>query len=308
MQLDLNLLTALDALLEEGSVTGAADRLQLTAPAVSRALGRLRRVTGDQILVRTGRTMTLTPRALAMRAEVHRLVQQAHAVLAPDPELELGTLERTFTLQAHDAITHVIGPGLLAAVREQAPGVRLRVLAEAPTDTSELRHGQVDLAISAARPNPPDVRHERATQDRLVVAVGPRSRVGATLTLDQYVAADHVTVSRRGRLRDPVDDLLAARGLTRRVVAAVPTSTAALRIAQHGDVLVAVPAHIASPLADGLGLRLLPLPFDTEPVPVYVAWHQRYDDDRAHAWLRGLVRAALREATGSDGPPATGPE
>ncbi|MER0241494.1 LysR family transcriptional regulator [Streptomyces sp. HSW2009] len=296
MQLDLNLLTALDALLEEGSVTGAAQRLQLTAPAVSRALGRIRRATGDQILVRTGRTMTLTPRALAMRAEVHRIVQQAHAVLAPTQHLELTTLEREFTLQWHDAITHAVGPAVLDAVRRQAPGVRLRMLAEAPTDTADLRHGRVDLAVSATRPALPEICYEQVAEDRLVVAVGPRAPYGDRLTLDAYAAADHVTVSRRGRLRDPVDDLLAARGRQRRVVAAVPTSTAALRMAEYGDVLVAVPERMASPVAATLGVRLLPLPLDADPVPVYVSWHQRYEDDRAHAWLRALVRDALRAA------------
>src|SRR5688500_18733448 len=99
MQLDLNLLTALHALLEEGSVTGAADRLRLSAPAVSRNLGRIRRLTGDDILVRTGRTMTPTPYALAVREQVAELVRQANAVLAPSRELDLAALERTFTLQ-----------------------------------------------------------------------------------------------------------------------------------------------------------------------------------------------------------------
>src|SRR5690242_9139367 len=109
MQLDLNLLAALDALLEEGSVAGAADRMHVTSPAMSRTLGRIRKATKDQILVRTGRTMTPTPYALAVRAEVHRLVQQAHAVLAPASALDLGTLGRTFTLQWHDAVTSAVG-------------------------------------------------------------------------------------------------------------------------------------------------------------------------------------------------------
>src|SRR5919199_290295 len=108
MQLDLNLLTALDALLEEGSVTGAAERLRLSAPAVSRTLGRIRRLTGDDILVRTGRTMTPTPYALAVREQVGDLVRQANAVLAPRRELDLATLTRTFTLRCHDAIATML--------------------------------------------------------------------------------------------------------------------------------------------------------------------------------------------------------
>jgi len=147
VQLDLNLLTALDALLEEGSVAGAAERLHLSAPAMSRTLGRIRRATGDQILVRTGRTMTPTPHAIAMRGEVHDLVQRAASVLEPESELDLGTLKRTFTLRSHDAVTSAIGPALLIAIQQQAPGVAIRLLAEASVDTNELRHGQVDLEI-----------------------------------------------------------------------------------------------------------------------------------------------------------------
>src|SRR3569833_2078633 len=129
VHLDLNLLTALDALLEEGSVAGAAQRLHVTAPAMSRTLGRIRHATKDQILVRTGREMLPTPYAMGIRAEVHRLVQQAHAVLAPEREVDLSTLERVFTVEWHDAATVAICPALLADVRSRAPGERLRVLA-----------------------------------------------------------------------------------------------------------------------------------------------------------------------------------
>lgn len=121
MQLDLNLLTALDALLEEGSVTGAAARLHVTAPAMSRSLGRIRKATGDQILVRAGRNMLPTPRALAMRAEVHALVQQAHRLLSARQELDLAALDRVFTVRWHDALTSACGTALTAAVHRQAP-------------------------------------------------------------------------------------------------------------------------------------------------------------------------------------------
>src|SRR3569833_941697 len=124
VHLDLNLLTALDALLEEGSVAGAAQRLHVTAPAMSRTLGRIRHATKDQILVRTGREMVPTPYALCVREEVHRLVQQAHAVLAPERDVDLETLDRVFTVRWHDAITAAIGPALVAGVRSLALGVR----------------------------------------------------------------------------------------------------------------------------------------------------------------------------------------
>lgn len=135
MQLDLNLLTALDALLEEGSVGGAAARLHVTAPAMSRSLGRIRKATGDQILVRTGRSMVPTTRALAMRAQVHALVQQAHQLLSAQQELDLAALERVFTVRWHDALTAACGTALFTAVHRQAPGVQLRLSPEPGTDT-----------------------------------------------------------------------------------------------------------------------------------------------------------------------------
>ncbi|MDQ1033754.1 DNA-binding transcriptional LysR family regulator [Streptomyces sp. V3I8] len=299
MQLDLNLLTALDALLEEGSVTDAAARLHVSAPAMSRTLGRIRRATGDQILVRTGRTMTPTPRALALRATVHDLVQQAHSVLSPHAEVDLAVLERTFILKWHDALAAAAGPALLRSLRAEAPGVRVRFLAEASTDTHDPRRGDVDLEAGASAPASPEIRHEIVGHDRLVLALRsghPLSR--GPLTLEDYAAAEHVTVSRRGRLRDPIDDVLEAGGLGRHVVAAAPTIATALQFVRHHDLVVPVPELMSRPLLDGLGLCTRPLPPAMPPIPVHLTWHHRYDNDPAHIWLRARARTALADACG----------
>ncbi|WP_033214970.1 LysR family transcriptional regulator [Kitasatospora phosalacinea] len=295
MQLDLNLLTALDALLEEGSVTGAAARLHVTAPAMSRSLGRIRKATGDQILVRTGRTMVPTTRALAMHAQVHALVQQAHQLLSARQELDLTTLDRVFTLRWHDALTAACGTALLTAVHRQAPGVRLRLPAEPGTDDAELRRGEVDLESSSGPPTLPDIRHRLLGTDRLVVAV----RAGHPLaegppSVERYAAADHLTVSRRGSLRDPVDDALATRGLQRRVVAAGPTAAFALQLAHDTDLVVTLPDAVTRTARERLGLTTLPVPLPLPGIPLHLLWHQRYDEDRAHAWLRDLATATVR--------------
>ncbi|WP_199565561.1 LysR family transcriptional regulator [Spongiactinospora rosea] len=303
--MDLNLLTALDALLEENSVAGAAERLNLSAPAMSRTLGRIRRIMGDQILVRTGRTMIPTPHALAIRDEVHHLVQQARGLLQREHELDLAHLNRVFSVRGHDAVTAVIGPGLTTAFREQAPGVSIRLLAEATTDTNELRHGRVDLEIGSTEPALPEISHVTVGHDRLVAAVGPGHPLATgDLTAERFAGADHIIVSRRGRLKDPLDDLLKQRGLRRRVVASVPSSTAGLYMAAGNELVVAVPEHMCAPTIGMLGLRVRPLPFDLPPVPIIMAWHQRYDNDRAHMWLRDRIRDALafyeRGETGQD--------
>jgi DNA-binding transcriptional LysR family regulator len=295
MQLDLNLLTVLDALLEEGSVMGAAERLRLSSPAVSRTLGRLRTVTGDDILVRTGHTMTPTPYAVAIREDVHRLVRQAHDVLSPSRRLDLAELERTFTIQCHDALAASLVPALVGRIQSQAPGVQLRVLAEHSADTDDLRHGRVDLELGGGRPALPEFRSETLGHDPLVVAMRPGHPCADSLDLHAYAAQPHVLVSRRGRLTAPIDDVLAADGLRRRVVAAVATVTMALQIAGRSDVLVTSTEILSRPLVEAFGLITRPLPVAFPAAVINCGWHQRYDSDPAHAWLRDQVRASLAE-------------
>ncbi|MCG8922407.1 LysR family transcriptional regulator [Lentzea sp. CC55] len=297
MQADLNLLTVLDALLEEGSVMGAAQRLHLSSPAVSRTLGRIRKVTGDDILVRTGHTMTPTPYALAIADEVHRLVRQANAVLAPSRELDLAELDRTFTVQCHDALASSVVPALVGRIAEQAPGVRLRVLAEHSADTDDLRHGRVDLELGGGAPDLPEFRSETLGTDPLAVVT--RSGHPCTeLDLRSYAEHPHVLVSRRGRLTAPIDDLLAAQGLRRRVIATVATVHSALQIAAASDALVTTTAILCGPLIEAFGLVTHPLPAESPEAPVNCNWHQRYDSDLAHAWLRDQVRTTVQDVLG----------
>ncbi len=293
MQADLNLLTVLDALLEEGSVMGAAQRLHLSSPAVSRTLGRIRKVTGDDILVRTGHSMTPTPYALGIADEVHRLVRQANAVLAPSRELDLAELDRTFTVQCHDALASSLVPVLVARIAERAPGVRLRVLAEHSADTDDLRHGRVDLELGGSTPALPEFRSETLGHDALSVAMRPDHPCAGDLDLTAYAAHPHVVISRRGRLTAPIDDLLAAEGLQRRVIATVATVHSALQIAAASDALVTTTAILCRPLIEAFGLITRPLPAESPQAPVNCNWHQRYDSDLAHAWLRDQVRAAF---------------
>lgn len=154
-KLDLNLMVALDALLTEGSVGGAAERLHLSSPAMSRTLARIRKALGDPVLVRSGRAMAPTPRALALRAEVREIVERAQAVFTPVGELEPATLQRTFTLLADDALLTLIGMRLLERLRQEAPGVCLRLIPEGPGDSLVLREGGADLRARGDHPARP---------------------------------------------------------------------------------------------------------------------------------------------------------
>ncbi|MFF5100256.1 MULTISPECIES: LysR family transcriptional regulator [Actinosynnema] len=294
MSLDLNLLRALEALLDEGSVTGAARRLHLTAPAVSRALARIRRATGDEILVRSGRSMVPTPYATEVRGEVRRLVREAQEVLSPRRAVDLPALERVFLLRWHDSVTELAGPEVLAAVRERAPGVRLRFLGESASDGREAL-ADVDLGTSAGPAPTPDAHHEPVGRDLPVVVLAqdhPLAR--GALTAERYAAAEHVVVSRRGALTDRVDALLAELGLARTVVAAAPTGVAALRLALRCGAVATVPSSVAGPLAREHGLARRPLPLDAPEITLHLTWHRRHDGDPAHRWLRELCLERLR--------------
>jgi DNA-binding transcriptional LysR family regulator len=295
MQLDLNLLTVLDALLEEGSVAGAGERLRLSSPAISRSLGRIRRLTGDDILVRTGRTMTPTPYAMAVREQVSDLVRQARDVLAPSRELDLAGLDRTFTLQCHDALTTALAPPLLSTIAATAPEVRLRFLAEPAFDTDDLRHGRIDLAIGATAPDLPEFRSETLGHDRLVAILRHDHAYAGRLDLAAYAAQPHILVSRRGRLTDPVDDVLSTHGLHRRVLASVGTAASAMLIVSRSDAVLTAPEATWQPLLNTFNLRTDPLPITVPSPPMISSWHQRYETDPAHAWLRTQVRTIMAE-------------
>ena len=295
VHVDLNLLIALDALLEENSVAAAADRLHLSPPAMSRTLSRIRRATGDDILVRSGRTMTPTPRALELREETRDLVRRATAVLTPSRALDLDTLDRVFTIRSHDALACALAPPLTAVTGATAPGVQIRLLAEPSAEVADLVRGHTDLEIGAAGPARPEIAAETIGTDHMVAVFrAGHPLADGELTPERLAAAGHVTVSRRGRLHGPVDEALAERGLTRRVVASLPTSSAALDLAARTDLVTTVAEQVCRPVWTRLGLVARPLPFPVPPVPVIVTWHHRNDTDPAHAWLRAQVRDALR--------------
>ncbi|MFI1992629.1 LysR family transcriptional regulator [Actinoplanes sp. NPDC020271] len=299
MNLDLNLLIALDALLEEGSVGGAARRLHLSEPAASRALGRIRAAIGDPILVRSGRQMVLTPRAHELRTEVHALVERARAVFTPPGPPDPAALQRVFTVLADD-VAIALGPELLARVHGEAPGVSLRFLGEDPASdgSSQLRDGQADLDIGVIQGAPPEIVVEPLFTDRMaaVVRAGHPLTSGA-LTVERYAAADHVSASRRGKLTGPIDEALAAMGLARQVALAVPTFGAALIVVARTDLVGLMPARLGSRAVEALGLVALEPPLDLPAKEIAMAWHRRYDADGAHAWLRAQIRATVATLT-----------
>ncbi|MFF8267003.1 LysR family transcriptional regulator [Streptomyces sp. NPDC016562] len=291
--LDLNLLVALDVLLEESSVSRAAARLHLSEPAMSRTLGRIRKALGDPVLVRAGRSMVPTPHALAVQGEVRAVVERARALFLSGGQVDLPRLVRTFTVLANDAFTAVHGATLFTRVTGEAPGVRLRFLSESHVDVPALREGVADLELGVIDDRSPEVRVEQLTDERMMAVVRPgHPLLRGRVTARRFAAAEHLIASRRGRLEGPVDTALAERGLSRRVVGAVGTYPASLFVLRESD-LVGLLTTQAVPLAAALGLEVFEIPLDLPTLPFGMAWHPRHDADPGHAWLRACARELL---------------
>ena len=289
---DLNLLFTLDVLLAEGSVAGAARRLGLSPSAMSRALARLREATGDPLLVRAGRGLVPSPRAIELRGQVNQLVHDAQAALRPANELDLRQLERTFTLRASEGFVENFGPALLTRINEDAPGVRLRFLHKLDKGSGPLRNGAVDLETGVVEETTsPELRVQALFSDRYVGVV----RTGHPLsegdvTPARYAAAGHVHVSRRDNDKGPIDEALAAFGLEREIAAIVGGFSAALALARASDLVASVPERHTGNLCAGMHSFAIPLPL--APFTVSLLWHPRLDGDPAHRWLRRCVRDA----------------
>lgn len=299
---DLNLLLALDALLDEGSVTGAARRLGLSASAMSRTLARLREATGDPLLVRAGRSLVPTPHAAVLRERTPGLVQEARALLQPAArDLDLATLERTFTLRANEAFAQVFAARLVAAIRATAPGVRLHFAPKPDRDVRPLREGLADLEIGVLAQSGPEMRIQALFADRYVGAVRPgHPLLKGEITAERFAACGHVDVAYPARRIDPVDEALAVLGLARDVVVVAPSFPAALAIAGASDLVALVTRSCLGALTP-TEVQGFELPVQTAEFSICQMWHPRMDADPAHTWLRGLVQRVCREANAAKG-------
>lgn len=293
---DFNLLIALDALLTEASVAGAARRLNLSTSAMSRTLGRLREVTGDSLLVRAGRNMVLTPYAQANRERARNALLEVRAVLQPSAEtLDLSGLQRVFTVRANDGFIEAFGPALIAAVAQAAPQVCLRFAPKPEKSSRYLREGLVDLEIGVLSNMGPEIRLQALFRDRFVGVVRKDHPLAKQdpVSISDYIAWGHVVASRRGQPRGPVDEALADKGLERKIVSVVPGFPAALAVAQASDLIALVPASFLRQGAPAL--HAFELPLKTRTITVSQMWHPRMERDPAHRWLRQTVLGVCQQ-------------
>jgi len=286
---DLNLLIALDMLLSEGNVTRAAHRLHLSPSAMSRTLARLRETTGDPLLVRAGRGLVPTPRALELRERVSQLVQDTEAVLRPAKTPDLKQLVRTFTLRTSEGFAESFGPDLIARISGEAPGVRLRFVQKLDKDSALLRDGTIDLETGVvADTMGPEVRAQALFRDRFVGVVRmEHALTQGEITPARYAAGRHIGISRRGLEMGPIDEAMSLVGLEREIATIVGGFSTALALARAADLIASVPERHTGNLRDGM--HTFPLPFTTPEFTVSLLWHPRFHADPAHRWFRGLV-------------------
>ncbi len=282
---DLNLLRVLNAVLDAGSVTGAAERLHLSVPATSHALARLRQVTGDPLLVRAGRRLVPTPRAQALRLPVANWVAQTRTLLASRADQPLAALHRRFVVRAPDGIPIAFGGPLALALLRDMPCAELHFVGE--HDNGSLRDDQVDLDIGWFRPRDPELHVIELLQWAPVALVRrDHALAGQRLTARRYAAHPHVEVQARTPGPSPVDRALTALGLKRKVVMTVDHANVAPLIAARSGLIATVSERMGQAMAPALDMLVMPLAFAIDRDPMVMAWHPRQHDDPAHRWLR----------------------
>jgi LysR family transcriptional regulator, mexEF-oprN operon transcriptional activator len=305
---DLNLLVALDALLAERSVTRAAARVGLGQSAMSHNLARLRALFGDELLTRAPEGMRPTPRALALADPVRVALAQVAALVARDQAFDPRTAERLFRIGLPDSVEVLLGPALLAHLREAAPGVRLRLHS---TDRlpllDELDADRLDLGVGLGALPHGQAHHKRrrlASDSYLCLFNAERVGIAPPISLEDYVRLPHVLTSLRPGERGVVDEALAELGLQRTVALTTPRFLAVPFLVAGAPVVTTMHAKLARLFAATLGLSLSPAPVALPEVSVSLLWHASYDQDPAHAWLRRTVARVAAETDREHGPTA----
>lgn len=301
---DLNLLVSLDALIEEGNVTKAAARLNVSQPALSAQLARLRDLFRDPLLVpsKNGRGMIPTARALELRGPLHVALKDLETVLKRPPIFDPLTVERTFAIATSDHLTVALGEGLIARVQKVAgPGVRVSFRIPSPDlIATQLERGQVDLLIGDERNVPSGMNSRRLFDDGFLMAQRRGHPRGTKpLDLNTYCGLPHILVSTSGgSFRGHIDEQLEKIGRRRRVVLSIHQFSHAPIFLRITDYVATLPAHHLSRFSDELDT--FELPFKSRGFTVTACWHPRYQADPAHIWLREQL-AAVAAAADADG-------
>jgi DNA-binding transcriptional LysR family regulator len=293
---DMNLLLALDVLLREESVTVAGEKMGLSAPAMSRTLLRARKLMGDPILVRAGKRLVPTPKALELKVRIQALADEARSIVRSGTATSLADMERVFTIRADESFAGAFAMRIMERLNKKAPHMKLRFLGRVDEGVEALREGNVDLDIGASTMPGPELKVQMLHRVKFVGAV----RAGHVLarekiTAAKFAAQKHIAAGRRGKPRGPIDFELEKMGLSRTIALWVPSFFPAMVAAATSDLVAAVPQYFTSSAVSLFGLHVFRIPLKLDPVTVLQVWHPRFDADPAHRLLRDCVRRACQE-------------
>lgn len=306
--IDLNLLRVLDALLENGSVAGAAKALHLSPPAVSRSLARLRSAVGDPLFVRAGRSLVPTEVAISLRGPARQALEAAVAVLTPTLASDPAHIVRRFVICADDAVVAALALPLITRVREAAPGVEIDFVREDPDTIGWFRSGTIDLRIDPHVEEHHDIESQVILTDRFVAAVRrDHPLLKGRMTAKRFAEAHHITVSPKGKRAGPIDHALADVGLRRESITTVTSFVVAAHLVAATDLVGSLPHSIVALISQSLPIEALAIPVAVPDFDMNLIWHRRDQHDAAHQWLRQQILESFQDLKRSAGTRAERP-
>jgi DNA-binding transcriptional LysR family regulator len=294
-RVDLNLFIVFEAIYTEGSVTRASLKLNLTQPAISHALGRLRVMFDDPLFVRQGHMMVSTPLSRSIIEPVRQSLRGFEVTLNKLNRFDPATTEKEFTLALRDVLESTVLPPLMVALEQAAPQAKVAaVQVDRRELESELQAGTLDCAIDVLLPLSPEIRHVRILADRtLVVARRGHPRLQGGITLDAYLEEEHILASSRRKGPGIEDFELSRLGLQRKIRLRCQHYFAACRVVSQTDLILTMPERYARVANQQFDNQLLPLPLEMPAWDVYLYWHANVEDDPANRWLRERLTAAM---------------
>lgn len=288
-QVDLNLLKLFDALLKEGSVTGAGARLGLSQPAASRGLGRLRKVLNDRIIVRTPKGWELTPRAIALSSQVGKLLDDARLIVVPS-EFCPSTASGRFSVATADHLAFLLMPEMSKTLTMLAPGMDLVMPPQSGDNIDLITQGGADLAIGAFEDLPARFYCKRLYDEDFVCVVRQGHHViNQPLSVDAFASMSHISVIIKGEGNSAVDNVLNQHGLSRRIAVKSPHFLVAATIAAESDFVLTIPRRLANRIVKSMPLHMLELPIEVPTFTPSIIWHEKMHHDPAHRWLRNQI-------------------
>jgi DNA-binding transcriptional LysR family regulator len=296
-KIDLNLLVLLDVLIDQRNVTRAAEIAHMSQPAMSRALGRLRRMLGDPILSKGSDGLMPTPKAIAMQPRLKQLLAEIQELVTDSP-FDPALLEDAMTLSATDHQMLVLLPWLVTKLSTTAPKLTLKIVPLFNMTPEQLHHGVVDLVLGVWQDNLPTHLHQEVLAcDRYITLMRRRYPAEHSLSIEQYACLDHVLVSALGDGHSAIDTILNDMGLQRHIALHVPSFFAAMQVVAQSNLVVTLPSQIAERYAAQLDLIAIETPMTCPPIQMVAIWSDVMDADPANRWLRGLVREAVINMT-----------